>query len=130
MRADPKPDHGIAGAEDPSKAEFGFRKAAAQKRYGSRGGGPAAAGKLRSEVAKKRIAISVGDTNNRRMTTQEKTDAIQKIVANRKDNRAAAAAVGIEAELSDLVNEAMNNAFKADLESVFAYKPPKTRKGK
>ena len=91
---------------------------------------PAAAGKLRSEVAKKRIAISVGDANDRRMTTQEKTDAIQKIVANRKDNRAAAAAAGIEAELSDLVNEAMNNAFKADLESVFAYKPPKTRKGK
>jgi hypothetical protein len=56
------------------------------------------------------------------MTTQEKTDAIKKIVENRKDNRNAVAAAGVDATLSDLVNDAVNDAFKADLKPIFALK--------
>ena len=53
------------------------------------------------------------------MTTQEKTDAIQKIIANHKDNVTAAQAANIDAGLNSLVIEAMNDAFKADLAVVF-----------
>ena len=54
------------------------------------------------------------------MTTQEKTNAIQKIVTNHKDNVTAAQAANISAGLNALVIEAMNDAFKADLAVVFA----------
>ena len=54
------------------------------------------------------------------MTTQEKTTAIQKIIANQKDNRAAVAAANVQPGLDALVVEAMNEAFKTDLEAVFA----------
>jgi hypothetical protein len=54
------------------------------------------------------------------MTTQEKTAAVKKIVANRKDNRAAIDAAGVEEGLRDVVNDALNEAFKADLAKVFA----------
>ena len=54
------------------------------------------------------------------MTTQEKTSAIQKIVKNHQDNVAAAQAANVSPGLNPLVIEAMNNAFKADLEKVFA----------
>ena len=56
------------------------------------------------------------------MTTQEKTNAIQKIVTNHKDNVTAAQAANISAGLNALVIEAMNNAFIADLAVVFALK--------
>jgi hypothetical protein len=56
------------------------------------------------------------------MTTQEKTAAIQKIVGNRQDNRAAIAAAGVDATLVELANEALNDAFKEDLRSVFVLK--------
>lgn len=54
------------------------------------------------------------------MTTQEKTNAIQKIVMNHKDNVTAAQAANISAGLDALVIESMNDAFKADLAVVFA----------
>ena len=54
------------------------------------------------------------------ITTQEKTDAIQKIMANHKDNVTAAKAANIDAGLNSLVIEAMNDAFKADPAVVFA----------
>jgi hypothetical protein len=54
------------------------------------------------------------------MTTQEKTSAIQKIVKNHEDNVAAAQAANVGPGLNPLVIEAMNNAFKTDLEKVFA----------
>ncbi|MEY2547619.1 MAG: hypothetical protein QOD64_201 [Verrucomicrobiota bacterium] len=54
------------------------------------------------------------------MTTQEKTTAIKKIVANRDDNRAAVKAAGVAPELTDLLNDAVNQAFQADLEKIFA----------
>jgi hypothetical protein len=54
------------------------------------------------------------------MTTQEKTDAIQKIVTNHKDNITAAQAANVSAGLNSLVIEAMNDAFKTDLTVVFA----------
>jgi hypothetical protein len=55
------------------------------------------------------------------MTTQEKTAAIKKIIANHQDNVTAVAAANVQAGLSDLVVEAMNEAFKSDLEKqVFA----------
>ncbi len=54
------------------------------------------------------------------MTTQEKTDAIQKIVTNHKDNVTAAQAANVSAGLNALVIEAMNDAFKTDLTVVFA----------
>ena len=53
------------------------------------------------------------------MTTQEKTAAIQKIVTNHQDNRAAVAAASVHPGLNALVVEAMNDAFKADLAKVF-----------
>jgi hypothetical protein len=53
------------------------------------------------------------------MTTQEKTAAVKKIVVNRKDNQAAIAAAGLDNVLIDLVNAALNDAFKADLAEVF-----------
>jgi hypothetical protein len=56
------------------------------------------------------------------MTTQEKTTAIQKIVTNHQDNIAAVQAANVSPGLSALVIEAMNNAFKGDLEVVFALK--------
>jgi hypothetical protein len=54
------------------------------------------------------------------MTTQEKTNAIQKIVTNHEDNIAAAQAAKISPGLNALVIEAMNDAFKGDLTVVFA----------
>ncbi len=54
------------------------------------------------------------------MTTQEKTAAIKKIIANRNDNRAAVNAIAIDPALTDLVNEAINDAFHDALKSVFA----------
>ena len=54
------------------------------------------------------------------MTTQEKTDAIQKLVTTHKDNVTAAQAANVSAGLNALVIEAMNDAFKADLAVVFA----------
>jgi hypothetical protein len=54
------------------------------------------------------------------MTTQEKTNAIEKIVTNHKDNVTAAQAANISEGLNALVIEAMNDAFKADLAVVFA----------
>lgn len=55
------------------------------------------------------------------MTTQEKSAAIKKIIANDQDNLTAVAAANVQAGLSDLVVEAMNEAFKSDLEKqVFA----------
>jgi hypothetical protein len=59
------------------------------------------------------------------MTTQEKTAAIKKIVRNHEDNMAAKQAANISAGLEELVIQAMNDAFKADLEEVFALTPPK-----
>jgi hypothetical protein len=56
------------------------------------------------------------------MTTQEKTQAIQKIMRNREDNRTAVAAAGVDAALIDLVNEALNDACQTDLKAVFALK--------
>jgi len=54
------------------------------------------------------------------MTTLEKTDAIQKIVTNHKDNVTAAQAANISAGLDALVIEAMNDSLKTDLTVVFA----------
>ena len=54
------------------------------------------------------------------MTTQEKTNAIQKIVTNHKNNIIAVQAANISAGLNALVIEAMNDAFEADLAVVFA----------
>ena len=54
------------------------------------------------------------------MTTLEKTDAIQKIVTNHKDNVTAAQAANISAGLDALVIEAINDALKTDLTVVFA----------
>ena len=54
------------------------------------------------------------------MNTQEKTAAIRTILVNHEDNRAAVSAVAISAGLNPYVVEAMNEAFKADLEKVFA----------
>jgi hypothetical protein len=56
------------------------------------------------------------------MTTQEKTAAIKKIVANRQDNRAAITAAAVDGTLIDLVNETLNDAFKEDLRAVFVLK--------
>jgi len=61
------------------------------------------------------------------MTTQEKTAAIQKIVANHQDNVAAKNAANVSAGLEDLVIEAMNNAFKDDLARAFAIGAPKSQ---
>jgi hypothetical protein len=61
------------------------------------------------------------------MTTQEKTAAIQKIVANHQDNVAAKNAANVGPGLEDLVTEAMNNAFKDDLTRVFAVNDPTLR---
>lgn len=61
------------------------------------------------------------------MTTQEKTAAIQEIVANHHDNLAAKNAANVGTGLEDLVTEAMNNAFKEDLAKVFAVNAPKLR---
>jgi hypothetical protein len=63
------------------------------------------------------------------MTIQEKTAAIQKIVTNHQDNIAAKQAANISAGLNPLAIEAMNNAFIANLEAVFAFKPTKPSKG-
>ena len=54
------------------------------------------------------------------MTTQEKTTALQKIVKNHQDNVVAKQAANVGPGLDPLVIEAMNNAFKTDLEKVFA----------
>ena len=62
------------------------------------------------------------------MTTQEKTNAIQKIVTNHKDNVTAAQAANISAGLNALVIEAMNDAFKADLAVVFALRSSEIRR--
>ena len=57
------------------------------------------------------------------MRTQQKTTAIQNIVANHQDNITAAQAANISAGLNALVIEAMNAAFKADLAVVFTLNP-------
>jgi len=54
------------------------------------------------------------------MTTQEKTQAIQKILTNHQDNQAAVGAVTVHPGLDSIVVQAMNEAFKADLQKVFA----------
>jgi hypothetical protein len=54
------------------------------------------------------------------MTTQDKTDAIKKIVANHQDNLNAVNAAGVQAGLMPVVTEAMNESFKKDLSPVFA----------
>jgi hypothetical protein len=59
------------------------------------------------------------------MTTQEKTAAIQQIIANHQDNAAAKNAANVNPGLEGLVIEAMNDAFKDDLATVFSVKPPK-----
>ena len=64
------------------------------------------------------------------MTTQEKTSAIQDIVRNHQDNVAAKDAANVGQGLDPLAIEAMNNAFKADLEKIFALKPVKARTAK
>lgn len=55
------------------------------------------------------------------MTTQQKTSAIQNIIANHQDNMSAANAAQIHPGLNPYVIEAMNTAFKADLQKVFGF---------
>lgn len=64
------------------------------------------------------------------MTTQEKTAAIRKIVANHQDNVAAKNAANVGAGLEGLVIEAMNDAFKDDLAKVFVVDAPKPKAAK
>ena len=54
------------------------------------------------------------------MTTQQKTSAIQAVVANHQDNVAAMRAANVGPGLESLVLEAMNTAFKDDRAGVFA----------
>ena len=54
------------------------------------------------------------------MTTQQKTTAIQAIVANHQDNVAAMQAANVGQGLGALVIEAMNTALKNDLAVIFA----------
>jgi hypothetical protein len=54
------------------------------------------------------------------MTTQEKAAAIQKIAKNREENRAAVQAAGVSPLLIELIDDAVNSVFKADLAKVFA----------
>jgi len=54
------------------------------------------------------------------MTTQQKTSAIQAVVANHQDNVAAMRAAHVGPGLESLVLEAMNAAFRDDLAEVFA----------
>jgi hypothetical protein len=68
------------------------------------------------------VAVAWNESYLSLMTTQEKTNAILKIVTNHKDNVTAAQAANISAGLNALVIEAMNNAFTADLAVVFALK--------
>ncbi len=53
------------------------------------------------------------------MTTNEKTAAIQSILANQQDNVAAVRAAKLNPALDTQVVTAMNNALIADLEKVF-----------
>jgi hypothetical protein len=57
------------------------------------------------------------------MTTQQKTTAIQVILANHQDNVAAVKAANVSAGLDAIVIEAMNTALKGDLALIFASKP-------
>ena len=57
-----------------------------------------------------------------RMTTQQKTNAIQDILKNHEDNVTAMRAAKIGPGLEALVIEAMNNAMKDDLADIFAFK--------
>jgi hypothetical protein len=57
-----------------------------------------------------------------RMTTQQKTNAIQDILKNHEDNVTAMRAAKIGAGLEALVIEAMNTAMKDDLADIFAFK--------
>jgi hypothetical protein len=57
------------------------------------------------------------------MTTQQKTTAIQAIVANHSDNVAAVQAANVGAGLETVVIEAMNTAPKDDLAVIFASTP-------
>lgn len=66
------------------------------------------------------VAVTWSESYLSLMTTQEKTNAIQKIVTNHKDNVTAVQAANISAGLNALVIEAMNDAFTADLAVVFA----------
>ena len=61
------------------------------------------------------------------MTTQEKTAAIQDIVANHRDNVAAKNAANVGGGLDPVAIEAMNEAFKDDLKVIFAFKPKRRR---
>jgi hypothetical protein len=63
------------------------------------------------------------------MTTEEKTAAIQKLVANFDDNVAAKNAAHLRVGVEDLATQAIAEAFRADLAKIFAFAPPKTRKG-
>jgi hypothetical protein len=57
-----------------------------------------------------------------RMTTQQKTGAIQDILKNHEDNVAAMRAAKIGPGLDALVIEAMNSAMKDNLAAIFAFK--------
>lgn len=56
------------------------------------------------------------------MTTQEKTAAIAAILANQKDNVAAAKKANVAPGLDSFVIQAMNKAMMEDLAVVFARK--------
>ena len=57
-----------------------------------------------------------------RMTTQQKTGAIQDILKNHEDNVAAMRAANVGPGLEALVVEAMNTALKDDIAVIFASK--------
>ena len=57
-----------------------------------------------------------------RMTTQQKTNAIQDILKNHEDNVTAMRATKLGPGLEALVIEAMNTALKDDLAVIFASK--------
>jgi hypothetical protein len=81
---------------------------------------PQARGYGASGKADGRVVVAWHESYLSLMTTQEKTNAIQKIVTNHTDNVTAAQAANISAGLNALVIEAMNDAFKADLAVIFA----------
>ena len=74
------------------------------------------------------MAINADGSKRWRMTTEEKTAAIQRIAANHEDNRAASRAANLHEGLEELVVAAMNEAFKADLGAVFALPKQRSRR--
>lgn len=76
------------------------------------------------------LLVPVRLLNTAVMTTQEKTAAIQNLVTNYEDNIAAKNAAHLSDAVDELVIGAIANAFKADLEKIFAFTPPKARKGR